>query len=46
MWPRSLPKGMKFRISVDPSLVIITIYSVCLIYAMERDIFKRNNATL
>ena len=35
MWPRPLPKGMKFRISVDPSLVIITIYSVCLIYAME-----------
>ena len=29
-----LPRGVKkFTILVDPSLVIITIYSVCLIYA-------------
>ena len=29
------PGVMKFTILVDPSLVIITIYLVCLIYAWE-----------
>ena len=28
-------RAMKFTILVDPSLVIITIYLVCLIYAWE-----------
>ena len=32
-----LPRVMKLIILVDPSLVIITIYLVCLIYACERE---------
>ena len=35
---------MKFIIWVDPSLVIITIYLVCLIHAWEYRRFLRNNA--
>ena len=34
------PRVMKFTISVDPSLVIITIYFVCLIYAWK-DVKKK-----
>ena len=36
---------MKFTILVDPSLVIITTYLVCLIYAVSsNEDFYRNNA--
>ena len=40
LWPRSgtrtlSPGFMKFTVFVEPSLVIITIYLVCLIYAWE-----------
>ena len=41
------PRVMKFTISVDPSLVIITLYLVCLMelcLEVEKKIFKRNNA--
>ena len=41
-WPRPItctinpaPEVMKFTIWVDPSLLIITIYSACLAYAQE-----------
>ena len=41
------PGFMKFTILVDPSLVIITTYLVCMIFmylGVEKKIFKRNNA--
>ena len=39
IWPRKepLPRGvMNFPILIDPSLVIITIYLLCLFYAWEK----------